>query len=271
MSKYSIKIISDGRISTIESDNHILEIGNEILVDSKNGPDIAQVVPQKTIVEKETDDSQNNSDSSELEFVFVRKLNEKDNQQIAELKDRSKKYLKECNDKVKKYQLPMQLLDADLSFDEKRLTIYFTAPSRVDFRVLVSDLAHSFKKIIRLQQVGARDEARYLGGVGRCGQHLCCKRFLKGNLESVTLDMAIDQNLAQMGSNRVTGACGKLMCCLKFELETYKESKKELPAIGSEIKTKQGTGVVLSQNPLKKSCMVKLKDSESVVEEFLWK
>jgi cell fate regulator YaaT (PSP1 superfamily) len=160
----------------------------------------------------------------------------------------------------------MQLLDADLSFDEKKLTFYFTAPSRVDFRVLVSELAHTFKKIIRLQQIGSRDEARYLGGVGRCGETICCKKFLKGNLESVTLDMASDQNLAQMGSNRITGVCGKLMCCLKYELEYYQKVKKTMPALGTEINTEKGKGTVIGQNIVKKKVTVKLNEGGNILE-----
>jgi cell fate regulator YaaT (PSP1 superfamily) len=132
--------------------------------------------------------------------------------------------------------------------------------------MLVSDLAHTFKKIIRLQQVGARDEARYLGGIGRCGQLLCCKRFLKGNLESVTLDMAYDQSLAQMGSNRVTGCCGKLMCCLKYELPEYKSIKSKMPAIGDEMKTEKGKGKVIGHNIFKKSVSVRLDEGGAIVE-----
>ncbi|OQB06008.1 MAG: hypothetical protein BWY19_00564 [bacterium ADurb.Bin212] len=270
MSKIAVRLKTDNKLCFVEMHNHQLNAGEEVLVESKGGAEVGCVLPCKpnsgeAVVDREPSDGEQNTQE---EYQFVRKLNEKDQEHLQKLKEESKKYLEECRKKIEKYKLPMQLLDADLSFDEKKIAFYFTAPSRVDFRILVSDLAHTFKKVIRLQQVGARDEARYLGGVGRCGQHLCCKRFLKGNLESVTLDMAVDQNLAQMGSNRVTGACGKLMCCLKFELETYQEAKKKLPEIGSEVKTKEGKGKVIGHNALKNSYNVRLFESGNIVEVF---
>jgi len=173
----------------------------------------------------------------------------------------------ECQKKILRHRLPMELLDAELSFDEKKLTFYFTADGRVDFRALVSDLASSFKKLIRLQQVGARDEARFLGGHGRCGQILCCRKFLKGDLDSITLDMAQIQGLAAMGPGRITGACGKLMCCLAFEIEEYKKMAKNLPKIGDEIKTEKGQGIVISQNVLQKKITVELPDKSKLEVE----
>ncbi len=263
MSKTAIRLKADGKYSQIETDNHKLINGEEILVESKTGMEIAYVVSDQVVCE-DKEHSSNKSDDDIMEYLYIRKINEKDKEQIERLDKEVKVYMLECQNKIDKYKLPMQLLDAGLSFDEKKITFYFTAPSRVDFRMLVSDLAHTFKKIIRLQQVGARDEARYLGGIGRCGQSLCCKRFIKGNLESVTLDMAVDQNLAQMGSNRVTGVCGKLMCCLKYELESYREAKKNYPEIGVEVETKEGKGKVISHNVLKNSYSVKLENNNIV-------
>lgn len=269
MSKITIRLKTDNKLCFVESHNHQLNVGDEILVESKGGAEVGYVLPCRVLVDEPSgEEKQSEADANDFEYQFVRKLNEKDQEHIQKLKEESKKYIEECRNKIEKYKLPMQLLDAELSFDEKKIAFFFTAPNRVDFRMLVSDLAHSIKKIIRLQQVGARDEARYLGGVGRCGQHLCCKRFLKGNLESVTLDMAVDQNLAQMGSNRVTGACGKLMCCLKFELETYQEAKKKLPEIGSNIKTKEGEGKVIGHNALRNSYNVRLVENGNIVEVF---
>ncbi len=267
MSKIYVKLKSDNRYLEIECDKGELKIGEEILVESKSGGgEIAYVVLEQMLREESDKIDGTETKSDEAEYVFIRKLSEKDREAADKLALEAKSYLAECQNKINKYNLPMQLLDAELSFDEKKLTFFFTAPSRVDFRMLVSDLAHTFKKIIRLQQVGARDEARYLGGIGRCGQTLCCRRFLKGNLESVTLDMAADQSLAQMGSNRVTGVCGKLICCLKYELDEYREIKKLMPKLGEKIKTKEGEGVVVSHNVLKKSYTIKIDDSHNFVE-----
>lgn len=265
MAKVDIKLKSDGEFYQIDPGNHEFKIGDQILVETEHGQEVAQVVSEET---KAADESATKKPAAteQKSIEFIRKLSNVDREKVEKLSKEAKTYLMECQQKIDKYKLPMQLLDADLSFDEKKLTFYFTAPGRVDFRMLVSELAHAFKKVIRLQQIGSRDEARYLGGVGRCGGSICCKRFLKGNLESVTLDMAQCQNLAQMGSNRITGVCGKLMCCLKYELEYYQKIKKEIPALGSEYKTEKGIGVVIGQNILTKKITVKLSEGGTYLE-----
>jgi len=264
MGNVYIKFKSDGQVQEIDSGNHELLAGEEVLVEGEYGLEIAFVVQKELFLQQKEEEGRDAKEKKAV--VFIRKLNESDKEKAKKLNLVAKDFLEECRGKIAKYDLPMQLIDADLSFDEKKLTFYFTAPSRVDFRLLVSDLAHTFKKVIRLQQIGSRDEARYLGGVGRCGQLLCCKRFLKGNLESVTLDMATVQNLSGSGSNRVTGVCGKLMCCLKYELENYKDTKKNMPEIRSEYKTPSGKGIVISQNVVKNSISVKLDEGGQIVE-----
>jgi cell fate regulator YaaT (PSP1 superfamily) len=265
MAKIDIKLKSDGEFYQLDPGNHEFKIADQILVETDHGQEVAQVVSGETKAANEGMTKKPvNGEQKPIEFI--RKLSDVDREKVEKLSIEAKTYLMECQQKIDKYKLPMQLLDADLSFDEKKLTFYFTAPGRVDFRMLVSELAHTFKKIIRLQQIGSRDEARFLGGVGRCGESICCKKFLKGNLESVTLDMAQCQNLAQMGSNRITGVCGKLMCCLKYELEYYQKIKKQMPALGSEYKTEKGMGLIIGQNILTKKMTVKLSEGGSYVE-----
>ncbi|MFA7244455.1 MAG: regulatory iron-sulfur-containing complex subunit RicT [Patescibacteria group bacterium] len=266
MAKYSVKLKSDGQFYQVDAGAHKLKIGDNILVESDQCTELGFIIPSEISLENESGDETGTKKDNLGELIFIRKLSDADREKITALSKEAKSYIVECQDKIDKFKLPMVLLDADLSYDEKKLTFYFSAPSRVDFRMLVSDLAHTFKKIIRLQQVGARDEARHIGGVGRCGQQLCCKRFLKGNLESVTLDMAYEQSLAQMGSNRVTGNCGKLMCCLKYELPEYKKIKAKMPAIGDELKTSKGKGKVISQNIFKNCVSVKLDEDGGIVE-----
>jgi len=256
--KYQIKIKSDGKILEVDTGSTELIDSDLVIVETEHGMEAAYVMPKGLISEKEE------LSKNEMGVEFIRKATEKDLEKLEKLNKVAQENMVECRKRIEKFKLPMQLVDADLSFDEKKLTFYFAAPERVDFRILVSDLVHTFKKTIRLQQIGARDEARYLGGIGRCGQGLCCKKFLKGNLESVTLDMAYDQNLAQMGSNRVTGVCGKLMCCLKYELEEYREVKKKMPKFGEKITTKDGQGVVISHNILKKTYSVRLENNNVV-------
>ena len=262
MAEHTIKLKSDGQFYKIDSGAHKLSLGDKILVESDQCTELGYIVPSD-ISQEPVEGTENKAASS---FTFIRKLSDTDLEKIDELAKTAKSFLLECQGRIDKFNLPMSLLDADLSYDEKKLTFYFSAPSRVDFRMLVSDLAHTFKKIIRLQQVGARDEARHIGGMGRCGQNLCCKRFLKGNLESVTLDMAYEQGLAQMGSNRVTGNCGKLMCCLKYELPEYKEVKAKMPPIGETVKTKKGEGKVIGHNIFKNSLTVRLDEGGAITE-----
>lgn len=254
MKKYFIKARSDGKIYNAEAGNIKLEPGDAILFESDQCQETAIVIS-----EKEATSFGNETESGEIAFL-IRRLNEKDLSADAERKDEARSNLIKCKEIVAKHDLPMEMLDANLSFDGKKLTFYFSAPGRVDFRSLVSELASTFQKLIRLQQVGARDRAKFSGGIGRCGQPFCCKRFLKGELDCVSIDMAYEQNLAQANPNRVSGACGKLMCCLKYELEFYQKAKKTLPAIGSEIKVDKGKGVVVSQNVVKHSVRVELAD-----------
>jgi cell fate regulator YaaT (PSP1 superfamily) len=215
-----IKARSDSKIYHADSGNLELEELDQVIFETEQCQEVGRVVPENFVTEEMAIER----DASKI--TVIRRLNEKDHQIEEKQKLEAKNNLTKCREIIVKYSLPMELLDADLSFDGKKLTFYFSAPGRVDFRSLVSELASNFQKLIRLQQVGARDRARCIGGLGRCGEEFCCKRFLKGDLECVTLDMAYTQNLAQMGSNRITGACGKLMCCLKYEIDNYKDCKK---------------------------------------------
>jgi cell fate regulator YaaT (PSP1 superfamily) len=151
----------------------------------------------------------------------------------------------------------MNLIDAEFSFDRSKIIFYFTADGRVDFRDLVKDLANAFKTRIELKQIGVRDEAKMLGGLGPCGRALCCATYLK-DFEPVTIKMAKEQNLP-LNPTKISGLCGRLMCCLGYEHKTYKELLKGLPHQGEVIKTEKGSGKVTSVNVLKRSVMVELE------------
>lgn len=237
-------------------------VGDWFLVETPQCKEVATVIEDSRLKDESIEGEMEESD-----IEVIRKLTDKDREQYEKLKITAQELIPECQKKIEYHNLPMELLDAELSFDEKKLTFYFTAGGRVDFRSLVSDLASTFRKLIRLQQVGARDEARFLGGHGRCGQRLCCRRFLKGDLDSITLDMAQIQGLAAMGSSRITGACGKLMCCLAYEIEEYKKAARGLPKIGDIYKTKQGEGIVIAQNVLAKRLTIELPDKTKLEEQ----
>jgi cell fate regulator YaaT (PSP1 superfamily) len=253
-----LKAKSDGKIYVGESGNLDLKNQDDILFENEQGQDVA------TILSKEDSEADESYDKEAVKVTVIRKLTDKDRDKLKEQEVEALSTIPKCEEKIKKYGLSMSLVNANLSYDGKKLTFYFVAPGRVDFRSLVSDLASTFQKLIRLQQVGSRDKARCVGGIGRCGQEICCKRYLKNELESVTMEMAYDQNLAQMGSNRVTGTCGKLMCCLKYELETYKKAKSKMPELGSEYKTKEGKGIVIAKNVIKNKIKVELPDKRFV-------
>ena len=154
----------------------------------------------------------------------------------------------------------MKLVGAEYTFDNSKLIFYFTCESRVDFRELVRDLASTFRTRIELRQIGIRDEAKMLGGIGVCGRKLCCAEFLSDFVQ-VSIKMAKEQNFS-LNSSKVSGACGRLMCCLRYEHEIYEEAIKQTPPVGSVVKTADGEGVVIETKPLAKEIKVKLNDNE---------
>lgn len=189
---------------------------------------------------------------------IVKIFDDKERKDFLKKEEEKKMYLKTAQDMIEKNGLQMKVLDVNLSFDESKITFIFSSESRVDFRQLVKDMTTKLKKQVVLRQIGPRDEARLLGGYGRCGRSFCCQSFLQ-NLESITIDMAKVQNMAGRGSNKISGACGKLMCCLAYEVETYKELIKNIPEIGTKVKTKEGLGVVIDQNIIKQTVLVQLE------------
>jgi len=152
----------------------------------------------------------------------------------------------------------MKLVDAEFSFDKKKIVFYFVSESRIDFRELVKDLAKVFKRRIEMRQIGVRDETKFFGGIGPCGQSLCCVRFLK-RFEPVSMKMAKIQRLP-LTSGKISGICGRLMCCLFYEYKTYREYSKGLPKEGQNIDTPQGKGKVIEVNVLKRTVTVDLEN-----------
>ncbi|HJV17419.1 MAG TPA: stage 0 sporulation family protein [Bacillales bacterium] len=172
-----------------------------------------------------------------------------------------------CNEKVIEHQLDMKLVDVEYTFDRNKVIFYFTADGRVDFRDLVKDLAAIFRTRIELRQIGVRDEAKMLGGIGPCGRMLCCSTFL-GDFDPVSIKMAKDQNLS-LNPTKISGLCGRLMCCLKYENDEYEAAKEQLPDLGEMIDTPLGTGKVVGLNILERVLQVELKEQERVIEYTL--
>ena len=182
----------------------------------------------------------------------------KDKKHYEENKKKEKEAFAICEKKIKEHKLEMTLIDVEFKFDNSKVLFYFTADGRIDFRELVKDLASIFRTRIELRQIGVRDEVKRIGGNGVCGRELCCCSFL-GNFETVSIKMAKEQNLS-LNPTKISGNCGRLMCCLKYEQEVYEEKLKKLPKIGAIVKTPDGEGTVENVETLKEKLRVKLKD-----------
>ncbi len=254
-----VRFHEGGRVYHFDPGKLNLEKEDMVVVDTAFGNESGKVVYVEEIDIKE-------AKAKEKELMpVIRKFTKEDYEIIEEEEKEKKKYMETARKAVGEAGLEMKILDASFGFDGKKLTFIFSSDSRVDFRALVKDLSKKLKKQIVLRQIGPRDEARLLGGFGRCGRRLCCQTFLQ-DLESITMDMAKVQNMAGKGSSKISGICGKLMCCLSYEVDTYKKLIKNIPAIGSKIKTKKGQGVVIDQNILKQTVLVELDKDHTRIE-----
>ena len=197
----------------------------------------------------------------------VRPSSAGDNEKVDENRHEAEKAFNTGVSKIAEHKLDMKLVDVEFTFDRNKIVFYFTAEGRVDFRNLVKDLASIFRTRIELRQIGVRDEAKMLGGIGPCGRMLCCSTFL-GDFEPVSIKMAKDQNLS-LNPSKISGLCGRLMCCLKYENDEYEEAKKLMPDIGARIDTPEGPGRVVGLNLLERLLQVQLSNEEHVLEYTL--
>lgn len=228
-----------------------LVVGDRVIVRTELGMEIGTVAALASASEK---------GDRELKPV-IRKVTATDLAKMAKSEGRRVEILNDCRRLIRAHALPMKLVNVYFSFEGSRLTFTFTADSRVDFRALVRDLTRKFQKSIRLQQIGSRDESRTCGGFGMCGRELCCRRFL-GEFSSITTDMARVQQMTHRGSERISGICGRLMCCLAYEEKQYQEWLAQMPDLGASVRTRQGKGVVFDRNLPKQTVKVRLDDKE---------
>lgn len=197
----------------------------------------------------------------------LRVADNKDILKHKENKSKEEEALSICLKKIEEHGLEMKLIDVEYTFDNNKVIFYFTADGRVDFRELVKDLATIFKTRIELRQIGVRDEAKMIGGLGPCGRSMCCSSFL-GDFASVSIKMAKEQNLS-LNPTKISGICGRLMCCLNYEQSTYESIRKYLPKVGSVVETEDGKGEVISNSTVKESVRVKLRvGDEEVLKDF---
>ena len=247
-----VKFKEAGKIYYFDPKEEKFEKGDFVIVETTLGEQYTEVV----LANKEIAES---SLAAPLKPI-IRKANFKDKKHHEENKRKEKDALKTAEKMIKKYKLDMNLTDVEYTFDNAKLLFYFTADGRIDFRDLVKELASVFKTRIELRQIGVRDEVRKIGGNGICGRELCCCSFLE-NCDSVSIKMAKQQNIA-LNAAKISGNCGRLMCCLRYENEVYEEKLKRLPKIGAIVKTEDGDGTVESIETLKEKVRVKLKDGD---------
>jgi cell fate regulator YaaT (PSP1 superfamily) len=238
---------------------HPLAENDVVIIESSNGIE-AGIVEKSPSVEKENQVAEQKDGNARV----LRKANLSDLKILKEHRKKEREILEMCRREVKKTELPMKVIEASLSFDGGSITFAFIADGRIDFRDLVKNLAKKLQRSIRLHQIGARDESRQCGGYGICGRELCCAKF-KGNLPSITSEMAKIQHIAHRGSERISGICGRLMCCLAYEAGQYKEMISEYPATGSIVKTKDGQGVVKEINILSDEIKIELENKSVII------
>lgn len=250
----SVKFKEGGRSYFFDPNKLNLKINDSVIVETANGNAFGTVCSKI----KEIDDGQL---KSELKSV-LRLATDADRRRLFDNKQKEKDAFKICERKIEEHKLEMKLVDVEYSFDGGKIIFFFTADGRVDFRELVKDLANSFHTRIELRQIGVRDEARMLGGIGICGQPYCCKRFLD-DFQPVTIKMAKDQGLS-LNPAKISGSCGRLMCCLKYEEDSYKHLLSITPSIGTLVKTPEGTGTVVDSNLISGELSVKPEDGEGM-------
>lgn len=229
-----------------------LNLKDKVVVETSMGEDIGEVVINKRNIEE-------NKLTKPLKKV-IRLANPKDLKRLAENVEKEKKAFKVCQQKIKEYNLNMNLVEVEFRFDNSKAIFYFTADGRIDFRELVKDLAAIYKTRIELRQIGVRDEVRKIGGNGVCGRELCCCSFLN-DFDIVSIKMAKEQS-ASLNPSKISGNCGRLMCCLKYEQNVYEEKNSRLPREGAIVETSDGKGVVCGVETLKEKIKVQFENEE---------
>ena len=243
-----------GKVYYFDPGDIELEVNDYVVVDTSQGLETSRVIiaPRQVMANEVTEPLR----------PVVRKAKPADVERAEKLEAKAEEALIECGKQISELQLQMKLLSADYNFDGNRLTFLFSAEQRVDFRELVKRLTSRLKTRVELRQVGSRDEAKLIGGYGRCGRSLCCCTFLS-EFSPVSIKMAKEQDLP-LNPMKISGACGRLMCCLGYESEQYRNMKKKLPKVGLQVATPMGDATVASVNLIKETVFVELESGAPV-------
>ncbi len=253
-----IRFRSSGKVYYFDPKGISLHLGDFAIVETARGPEFGEVSFSNRFVNKK-------NTVSPLRPV-LRPATDADIAHNAENRKKEQEALGICQEKIAFHKLDMKLIDVQYAFDNSRLLFYFTAENRVDFRELVKDLASVFRTRIELRQIGIRDEAKMLGGLGICGRPLCCATFLSDFMQ-VSIKMAKEQGLS-LNSAKISGTCGRLMCCLRYESDVYAEELKSCPPYDSTVKTPDGIGTVIGVSPLAGTVRVLLKDADTPPKQY---
>ena len=246
--------LTNGKSEEFSAEGFSLEAGDSVIVESDRGLVLGKILSPPHEKEKR--------------FILktppkvVRKASPEDLEQYQKNLQLEKEAFQFCLQKIKEKNLNMKLVKTDVLLDRSKILFYFTAEKRVDFRELVRDLAAQFRMRIEMRQIGVRDEAKMVCGMGGCGRELCCATFLN-RFDLVSVKMAKEQNLA-LNPSKISGVCGRLMCCLSYEFSTYLELKKNLPKMGKHVVTRSGKGKVIRQNVLNQTVTVELEEGGEV-------
>ena len=256
MSKIGVKFVKGGTIYNLDIDEGVEVSNNDcVVIESVRGVEIAYIAPTTSNVD------------SEENLKFLRIATEEDLKKIDELKKKVPNVINITNKLIAKYNLDMKLVDVNFTLDGSKVIISYICEDRVDFRELVKDLAYELKLRIELKQIGVRDQAKILGGIGLCGKECCCKQYLN-DFDKVSVKMAKVQGLS-LNPTKISGLCGRLMCCLAYENDTYAERSTKMPKMNSKVKTKDGVGTVIYNNLLKQLVTVKFDiNGEIKINEY---
>jgi cell fate regulator YaaT (PSP1 superfamily) len=243
-----------GKVYYFDAEGIPLEANDDVVVETSRGHELGKVVisPKQVIF----------SEITEPLKPVIRKAQPEDIEKAQQQQKRTTTAIAKCRELVENLKLPMKPISAQYNLDRSHLTIFFSAEKRVDFRELARELSRNLKTRVELRQVGARDEAKLIGGLGKCGFPLCCTTFLS-EFEPVSIKMAKEQDIA-LNPMKTSGVCGRLLCCLGYEYEQYRAMKEKLPALRQEVSTALGKAKVISCNPLKETVAVELETGVTV-------
>lgn len=250
----SVKFKDGGRAYYFDPCGIKVKVGDSVIVETQNGTEFGTVSAENREVEDDT--------IVKPLRKTLRLATDRDFKKLAENRKKEDEAFKICEERIASHKLDMKLVSVEYSFDSNKIVFFFTSDGRVDFRELVKDLASRFHTRIELRQIGVRDEAKLLGGLGICGQHYCCKRFLS-DFQPVSIKMAKEQGLS-LNPTKISGSCGRLMCCLNYEQDAYEYLNSFTPNVGATVKTSEGLAIVTDVNLITGNLFVKLIDSDTI-------